>query len=62
MAVALIERSPQKPLYIECVGFHNLTPTDQEAFKAEIIDMVNERIQEYLQKTKSKGTSQKSAS
>ncbi|MBQ3347066.1 MAG: hypothetical protein IJG39_08240 [Synergistaceae bacterium] len=63
MAVGLIEYASKKTtLFIECVGFHNLTPTDQKALKAEIIDMVNERIQEYLQKTKSKGTSKKSAS
>ena len=60
-AVALTE-SPKPALYIECVGFYNLTPTDQKAFKAEILDMVDKRIQEYLQKTKSKGTSQKLAS
>ncbi len=63
MAVVLTEHSSPKPtLFIECFGFHNLTPTDQKALKAEILDMVNERIQEYLQKTKSKGTSQKLAS
>lgn len=63
MAVGLTEVVSQKAtLSIECVGFHNLTPTDREALKAEILGMVNKRIQEYLQKTKSKGTSKKSAS
>ncbi len=63
MAVELMEPSSKKTtLYIVCVGFNNLTPTDQKALKAEILDMVNERIQEYLQKTKSKKTSKKSSS
>ena len=50
------------PLTITVNDFDKLTPTDQKALEAEIIDMVNERIQEYLQKTKSKKTSKKSSS
>ena len=49
-------------LTISFNNFDKLTPTDRKALTGEIFDMVNGRIQEYLQKTKSKTTSKESAS
>lgn len=60
---AVLEDIPKaETLTIHCYNFDKLTPTDRKALTGEIFGMVNGRIQEYLQKTKSKTTSKESAS
>ncbi len=54
--------SKKQTLSIDCGNFDKLTPKDRDAFKAEIEDLISNKIQEYLQKTKSKGTLKKSVS
>lgn len=54
--------SKKQTLSIDCGNFDKLIPKDRDAFKAEIEDLISNKIQEYLQKTKSKGTLKKSVS
>lgn len=58
MVFAVLEGMPKAgTLTISCINFDKLTPTDRKALIDELRGMVNGRIQEYLQKTKSKTTS-----